>query len=62
MGSKTFAFFFKLDEKQANSVPIKMTKYESHWKNAVYYIKPGETKTIDLLPLFEMAYRKLTGE
>jgi len=62
IGSKTFAFFFKLDEKQANSIPIKMTKYEGHWKDAVYYIKTGETKTKDFLPLFEMAYKKLTGD
>ena len=62
MGSKTFAFFFKLDEKQANSIPIKMTKYASQWKQAYYYIKPGETKTKDFLPLFEMAYKRLTGD
>ena len=62
IGSKTFAFFFKLDEKQANSVPIKMTKYENHWKEAAYYINPGKTKTKDFLPLFEMAYKKLTGK
>ena len=62
MGSKTFAFFFKLDEKQADSIPIKMTKYVNQWKQAYYYIKPGETKTKDFLPLFEMAYKKLTGE
>jgi len=62
IGSKTFAFFFKLDEKQANNIPIKMTKYENHWKEAAYYINPGETKTKDFLPLFEMAYKKLTGD
>lgn len=62
IGSKTFAFFFKLDEKQANSIPIKMTKYANQWKQAYYYIKPRETKTKDFLPLFEMAYKKLTGE
>ena len=62
MGSKTFAFFFKLDEKQANSIPIKMTKYASQWKQAYYYIKPGETITKDFMSLFEMAYKKLTGD
>lgn len=62
MGSKTFAFFFKLNEKQANNIPIKMTKYINQWKQAYYYIKPRETKTKDFLPLFEMAYKKLTGE
>ena len=43
-------------------MPIKMTKYEKHWKEAAYYIKPGKTKTKDFLPLFEMAYKKLTGK
>ena len=62
IGSKTFAFFFKLDQKQAESVPIEMTKYDSQWKEAVYYIEPRKTKTKDFLPLFEMAYKKLTGE
>ncbi|MHC1630858.1 MAG: hypothetical protein ACXQT4_00955 [Methanotrichaceae archaeon] len=62
IGSKTFAFFFKLGENEATQVPIPMTKYESQWKEAVYYIEPGKTKTRDFLPLFEMAYKKLTGE
>ena len=62
IGSKTFAFFFKLGENEATQVPIPMTKYESQWKEAIYYIEPGKTKTRDFLPLFEMAYKKLTGE
>jgi len=61
VGSKTFAFFFKLDQKQAEEGPIPMTKYESEWKEAVYYIEPGKTKTKDYLPLFEIAYKKITG-
>lgn len=28
----------------------------------VYYIEPGKTKADDFLTLFEMAYKKLTGE
>lgn len=62
IGSKTFAFFFKLSEEEAKQIPIPMTKYEAQWKEAVYYIEPGKTKTKDFLPLFEMAYKKLTGE
>lgn len=61
-GTKTFAFIFKLDQAEAESVPIPMTKYDTGWKQANYYIKPGETKTRDFLPLFEMSYRRLTGE
>lgn len=62
IGSKTFAFFFKLDKKQAENIPIRMTRYDSQWKDAVYYIEPGKTKTKKFLPLFKAAYRKLTGE
>ena len=62
IGSKTFAFFFKISKGEAEKIPIPMTKYETQWKEAVYYIEPGKTKTRDFLPLFEMAYKKLTGE
>ncbi len=62
IGSKTFAFFFKLDQKEAEDIPIKMTRYDNQWKEAVYYIEPGKTKTKKFLPLFKAAYRKLTGE
>lgn len=60
IGSKTFGFFIKIDESQAKKSTIQMTKYE--WNQAVYYIEPGKTKTKNFLPLFEMAYNKLTGE
>lgn len=62
IGSKTFAFFFKLPKEQAEKTDIKMTKYESSWKQAIYYIEPGKTKTNDFIPLFEQAYKRLTGE
>ncbi len=61
VGTKTFAFFFKLSEDEAKSTNIKITKYESQWKQAVYYIVPGKTKIVEYEPLFELAYKKLTG-
>ncbi|MBW1699654.1 MAG: hypothetical protein JRH18_17225 [Deltaproteobacteria bacterium] len=61
VGTKTFAFFFKLSEDEAKSTNIKLTKYESQWKQAVYYIVPGKTKIEEYEPLFELAYKKLTG-
>ena len=61
VGSKTFAFFFKLSEQEANKTEIDMTRYESQWKEAVYYIDPGKTKVSDYRVLLEMAYKKLTG-
>ncbi len=61
IGTKTFALFFKLPEDEAKSTKIQMTKYESQWKQAVYYIEPGKTKISDYEPLFDLAYKKLTG-
>lgn len=61
VGSKTFAFFFKLSEEEAKKVDIQMTKYENQWKQAVYYIVPGKTKIEEYEALFELAYKKLTG-
>lgn len=61
VGSKTFAFFSKLSTEEASQVNIPMTKYESQWKEAVYYIDPEETKIKAYEQLFEMAYKKLTG-
>lgn len=61
IGTKTFALFFKLSEDEAKNTKIEMTKYESQWKQAVYYIEPGKTKINDYEPLFELAYKKLTG-
>lgn len=62
VGSKTFAFFFKLDQDQAARIPIDMTKYDNSWKEAQYYINPKETNTEDFLPLFEISYKELTGD
>lgn len=61
VGTKTFAFFFKLSEDEAKNTNIKMTKYEPQWKQAVYYIVPGRTKIEEYEALFELAYKKLTG-
>jgi len=61
VGSKTFAFFFKISEGDAKEIGIPITRYESQWKQAVYFIDPGKTKTKDYLPLFEKAYKKVAG-
>lgn len=62
MGSRTFAFFVKMLEKDARQMSPKMTKYDSQWKQAYYYIEPGKTKTSDYVSIFESAYQKLTGD
>jgi hypothetical protein len=62
IGTKTFAFFFKLPEDEAKEVDIEMTKYESQWKEALYYIEPGKTKIATFQPLFKQAHKKLSGD
>lgn len=62
MGSKTFAFFFKIPEDEARRLNPKMTRYEDSWKQAVYNIDPGKTKTRDFIPLFRAAHKRLTGD
>ena len=62
VGTKTFAFMFKLSEAEANEIKIPMTKYEKQWKEAIYYIDPKKTKASDFLKLFDKAYGKLTGK
>lgn len=62
IGTKTFAFFFKISEKEAKKFDIPMSRYESQWKQAVYFIDPQKTKVNKFKPLFELAYKKLSGD
>ena len=62
ISSKTFAFFFKITEKEAKQVKVEMTKYDNQWKQAMYYVEPGVTKTSNFAQLFELAYKKRTGD
>jgi hypothetical protein len=62
IGSKTFSFFIKLSEEEVKDFIIPMTRYASQWKQANYYIDPEITKADDFIPLFELAYKKRTGE
>ncbi len=63
VGSKTFAFFFKLPKHVAASQlrNVKMDRYEDQWKEAVYKIEPGKTSAKKFLPLFQRAFENLTG-
>lgn len=62
MGSKTFSFFFKISEAEARRLKPKMTHYEESWKQTVYNIEPGKTRTRDFIPLFGAAHKRLTGD
>lgn len=64
IGSKSFAFFFKLPQAQARRVSprgLTMTRYEGQWKEAIFRIEPGRTKVQSLGPLFKAAVDALTG-
>jgi len=62
VGSKTFAIFVKLSEEESKEFTVPMTRYEAEWKQAIYFVIPGETKIEDYVPIFERAYQKLTGK
>jgi hypothetical protein len=61
MGSKTFAFFFKLSEEEIKETGIEITKYEPQWKQGYYYIDPAKTKIEDCEILFTKAFQKIAG-
>lgn len=62
IGTKTLAFFFKLDKNQVKNYKIKMTRYKDQFNEAQFYIDPNKTKTKDFIPLFEKAYKRISGE
>ncbi len=62
IGTKTFAFFFKLTEDEAKECKkTEMTKYQTQWKQALYYIDDN-TKLDNFECLFQKAYEKLAGK
>jgi hypothetical protein len=61
VGTKTFAFAVKIPKEELDNLDPKMTKYNTSWKQALYYIEPGKTKTKDYINVFELAYKKLVG-
>ncbi|MDE2058607.1 MAG: hypothetical protein KGL31_09865 [candidate division NC10 bacterium] len=65
IGSKSFAFFFKLSEDVARSLSPKgteMMRYEDQWKEAVFRVEPGETTIESFASLFRAAVETLTGK
>jgi len=59
IGSKTIAFFIMINQEEAEKFQPPFTKYDSSWKEALYYIDPAKTK--DFIPIFEFAYQKMSG-
>lgn len=62
IGSKIFAFAINVKKPEANKFKPKMTKYNVKRQRAIYYIKPNKTRSTDFIPLFEIAYKRLTGK
>lgn len=65
IGSKTFAFFFKLPKSVAEKIRpngLKMDRYDDQWKQAFYYIDPQKTEVRTFLPLFQKALEHITGK
>jgi len=60
LGSRTFAFFFKISKDQFKGYP-EMKRYDKQWKQGYITIVPGKTKVQDYLPLFELAYKRFAG-
>jgi hypothetical protein len=61
IGTKSFAFFAKITEDEAKNIGVKLTRYETIWKEALYYIEPGKTKIEEHFSVFEFAYKKIMG-
>lgn len=65
IGSKTFAFFFKLPKAVAIKIQpkgLKMDRYEDQWKEAVYNIDPSSTRVKSFLPLFQKSLDVIMGK
>lgn len=63
VGTKTIAFFFKLQEDEIDDkYKHLITKSEPRWKEVYINIEFGKTKAEDLLPLFKLAAKKQIGD
>jgi len=65
IGTKTFAFFFRLPKPTAEKAQprsLTMDRYADQWKQAVYIIDPATTRVKPFLPLFRHAMESLAGK
>ena len=61
MGTKSFAFVFKIPRKEALILGLTPTKYDEQRGKAYYYVDPAKTKVDDFIPYFENSYKKFAG-
>ena len=62
IGTKTFAIFARTTKDEAAALKVPFTKYSDREGSVYYYVEPGNTATAAFLPVFELAYAKLTGQ
>jgi len=62
VGSKTFAFQFKIPQKELKALGKSPTKYDPDNQLASFYVDVERTRTADFIPLFEYSYARLSGE
>jgi hypothetical protein len=62
IGSKTFAFSFKIPLKETKKFKVQFTRYNQQRSRALYYIDPKRTRARDFVPLIEYCYKRFTGE
>lgn len=64
IGSKSFGLFFKLPKEKALSIVIPNIaphRYEEEWKQVLYKVESPDRDVRKLLPLFEAAFKHITG-
>jgi hypothetical protein len=58
ISSRTFVIFAKLSEAEAKKTGVKLSKYDSVWKEAIVQVDPGKLMLDEIRPLLEAAYAK----
>ena len=58
-GTKSFGFFAKISQADAQRLRPKPVRYAERWKEAYYEIIPGKTHAKDYLKIFAHAYKQI---
>lgn len=61
LGTKSFAFIFRMPKSDLKKFSFKPTKYDEEKERAIFNIELGKTKTRDFISLFEYSYKALGG-
>jgi len=61
LGTKSFAFVYKIPKKDIKKFKITPTRYDELRKEFIFNIESGKTHTKDFIPLFEYCYKSIGG-